>query len=1232
MEPEEPQTSLPEEDRADIRPDLPGLRTQEGIGTNTTGRSSGGATSSTAGSGFFNAKGDTNTSSTSDTPNSLASAEKGAGGSGTNSLVNSPTLSTPSRLKQLFGSKRRRAAIGGGTAVIIGGVFFATTIVSGPLQLVHLSQILQRDFSGLDSTSSSRTKGLFRFARTGNIGETRVGKIGSTVFGKTISQLSELGIEFQTNSFDNIKSATIDTGKLAKNYPELKNMTEAERRSFLADQFGIEESKLQKIGSGSDVSGTKFAVNSRDFDVKATQALTDKSLAQLDDGKIVGAMKRRVLSKFFDLPNLFHPLQRAKANATKKIVTNAERKAADSQREEALKQPVEDTGAGARANIKDKLSGLDVSGGVSKALLVTAGMCLIRSVAGDVVTVNRTSIVLPSAIEATDKIAVGSEAQSNNSDVSLDDEGNVVTGFIDDNGNNIWQGKALQSLAGMNPSGEDLSNDYKQAFSGQTTAKNINDKLGGGGFGAVACSTPGQIIQGIAGLGLLISGVADGGASWAAKAATVGAETAGTAGAFSLLEHQFTNLLKSNAVVPKVFGGPLGGNLLAYGARETGNITARASGGIELSPSASAAIDKEQTIASQQEFAHKSFFAQMFDLHDYRSLASQFSDALSASPSHNVEVLTSSLVHLGSIIPSIFSGFTPKVAAATTYDWGFPHYGIPDSILNDPNLADPYANADVVAQLLDGPSGQGYIDKANTCFGVDISKGSDGWDAIPSEAVNPNDDSYVAANCSDLGDYNWKRLIIFIFDTQTMKAVDCYQGDTDSSAQSCTDLSSGNGSADDTSKTTSFTIATWNMLGASHTDPGGDTPGRAAYDDRMVKAVGVMKENRFDIVGLQELESKQRQKLLQLAGDTYDIYPSSDVTTNHLSENSIIWNKSQFSFVDGGKTTIVYNSTLNHDTPWVKLKDTSTGQTFYVTNTHDPVDENNKAFRVQDAKIHLNDVQNKMKGGDPVFLTGDFNSSFKVTAADYPDRDKLTYCILTSTGNIDNAYDVMNNKSGKCPTTDINAIDHIYVSNGVSVSSWEHLVNTDTNYASDHDPVVAAISVSSGSLPSGNAQDLAKQLLPYISQGKIRCGTAAGGSGPANCLDIQNTASGQAIGGNCRVDGLTPHLLGLILGLVKDDGWTLGISAICSNHHPEGDGPYAGHSYGSAADFSIQNGSSGAQAAADEKFVDDAAALLKSTGGSFGQTQCHPAYSVLQNSKFTTFADDCSHQHIRAAP
>ncbi len=254
-------------------------------------------------------------------------------------------------------------------------------------------------------------------------------------------------------------------------------------------------------------------------------------------------------------------------------------------------------------------------------------------------------------------------------------------------------------------------------------------------------------------------------------------------------------------------------------------------------------------------------------------------------------------------------------------------------------------------------------------------------------------------------------------------------------------------------------IATYNVLGASHTDAGGDTPGRAAYGDRIVRAVNVMKTNKFDVVGLQELESKQRSTLLQSAGNTYDIYPTSDISANRQSENSIIWDESKFSLLAGGSNTIAYDAHNNRDLPWVKLQAKANGHVFYVFNTHDPLNNDNPQYREQAAREHLSDLRSKATGDTPAFLTGDFNSSFDPrTGKDFADRSRLSYCILTAGGDIFNTYDLFHKKTGACPTTGTSAIDHIYVSNGVTVKKWKHLRNSDTNYASDHDPVFVNVS------------------------------------------------------------------------------------------------------------------------------------------------------------------------------
>ncbi len=1165
----------------------------------------------------------------------------------------SPNSSSTSKRRVRF--TKRRAAVGGGiTAMVIAGVVGISSIVQGPFQLVHLGEILKKNLFGTEQSTASRTKGLFRYARSGEYGETRLGSVGSKFFHKYIDQLKEIGVEFQTGSGSVLQSATIDTGKLAEKYPELKGMTPDEARSFLAEKFpSLSIDQLQHVSPSGVSGGHIFEVDARDFSVKDSLGLISDSGAQLGSGKTITAIKMRPLAKFFNLPSLWHPEQRALAKKVNAYFTKADRAKTVKEEAKALEPPDSGKLALAKENLKSRLDGNE--GKLSAALLASAGVCIVRDVADDVPTVNRGAIVVPAAIKATSKEALASQAQSGN-DITIRQAGAQAESLVDANGKSIWAAKALTATYDpTTQTGQDIPPEYQQAFSKDTTAQTIKSTVGGGSIGGLLCSPFGQVIQIAGSITLLLAGPFTGGASWGIAAARAGAGVAATSGVIGLLKSQLVDKLKNNSVVPDVLSGPLGGNLLAFGARESSNIGARASGGVELSSTQSAALDRQEFVASQQDYKNKSFFAQMFDINDYRTPAAKLADSLDSVSTKNLNNMATSFLNIGSVLPHLFSSLAPKAHAANQpYDWAYPRYGIPDELLNDPALADPYDNADKVAVLLDSGLG-GYADRAKTCFGVDIAKGADGWQVTDDPAmagsggVNPNDSSYADAqpHCNDLSDPNWKRMILFVFDSRTMDAIDCYQGDSASSDQSCSNV--GYTPAADTSTQSSpssvaavsFKIGTYNLLGASHTDPGGDTQAYDSYDVRMTRAVKIMKDNGFEVAGLQELESKQRTKLLQLAGDTYDIYPTTDITTNRFSENSIIWDKSKFSLEEGGKTTIAYNATLDRDIPWVKLKDKGSGQTFYVFNTHDPVNKVNADFRVKDARIHLTDLEGKLQTGSPVFMTGDFNSSYSVTSDDLSDRSLLTYCILTSTGKIKDSYDAFKGRDGACPTTDLNAIDHVYLSNDVSVSSWDHIsdVSDKKARASDHAPVIASVSFGGG-LASGTAKDLAAQLLPYIQQGKISCN----GGESHDCSDIQNTATGTSIRGGkgCMVDSLQPGLLGLLLGVAKA-GHTVILSALCSDHYNDG---LRGHAGGRAADFNYVEGvflgegedaqgtvpwtAQGAvgqkKTQVDQKLLQDVASFMpKSTG--FGQTQCHAGFSFL--SGFKTFPDGCHHQHIQ---
>lgn len=660
---------------------------------------------------------------------------------------------------------------------LIGGILFATLlgggggliIISGPLQLIHLSQVLQRNFAGNENNSAHRAKGLFRYHRTGDVGETRVGRMASRSYAKTIAQLKNVGIELPRNPLTGHATATtIDISK----HPEFKGMDRAQATKAIANKYGVAESTVNRIGTGADINSHKFAITMNDLNLKASESLQYTSVKTLNDGKVPTAMKMRPLKRFHNLPKLFSPLERAYKTRVNQLATAAARRQAAKERSQQRKPPQSSKIAEAKNNLKSKLAGHQ--GALSGALLATGAVCLVRSVADDVVTVNRAEIVTPATIEAIDKIAVG--AQSSTGNARLEQMGPEVESFRDKDGRTIWESKPLQVTAGNpDPRGDDITDDFKQGFSNKTTASEIRSWLDIPG-GGIACSGPGQIFQGVVGVGLIFLGPA----GWAVNAAKGAASMAATGGVIYLLQKQFSKLIAEQPLVDLPAGGPLGGHILAYGGREAANIGGRMSGGIELTDAESNALDRQLLEQDRKDLAAKSFFARTFDIYDHRSLAAKTLQRVNTDGPQNITNIASGLVNFSGMASGFTSILTAKAfAAEEPYDWGTPRYEIPTDIIRDPRYEDPYDNADKVAQLLNSNGQNGvpdYIAKADKCFGVRISKGAEGWDAISEREVNPAEADYANANCSERSD-NWKRVMLFVFDTRQMASHACYDGD-----------------------------------------------------------------------------------------------------------------------------------------------------------------------------------------------------------------------------------------------------------------------------------------------------------------------------------------------------------------------------------------------------------------------------------------------------------------------
>nr|MBP7837173.1 endonuclease/exonuclease/phosphatase family protein [Candidatus Saccharibacteria bacterium] len=272
-----------------------------------------------------------------------------------------------------------------------------------------------------------------------------------------------------------------------------------------------------------------------------------------------------------------------------------------------------------------------------------------------------------------------------------------------------------------------------------------------------------------------------------------------------------------------------------------------------------------------------------------------------------------------------------------------------------------------------------------------------------------------------------------------------------------------------------FRVATLNARGASHTDGAGAEDHLANNNSasRIKFTQNVIQSNNFDIIGFQELEPVQSKYLdKNLTGF--------DHTEKGKGADRIMWNTSRFTKTDEG----TWKSTYFRgpiDEPWVKLQDNNTGQELYVMNVHDPINKGHgsAATRYSNALKHLAQVK-LLSQNAPVVFTGDFNQGYvKGTGAGALSDAKTTYCVLVGDGTMSDTYDIVAGRDSGCPDNPkpraksaAAQIDHIYVSAGLTATSFDAIPRGYTSNGSDHPTVFSDISIPGGSTTSGSGGDL----------------------------------------------------------------------------------------------------------------------------------------------------------------
>lgn len=542
----------------------------------------------------------------------------------------------------------------------------------------------------------------------------------------------------------------------------------------------------------------------------------------------------------------------------------------------------------------------------------------------------------------------------------------------------------------------------------------------------------------------------------------------------------FVRMFINDAVGNSPSGGRMF-DLAAGGADVSGNTYAHYGlGGKVIGAQTAENIRNSREQERLSEFENQTFFARMFDTSSNYSLVTQASMALPTTGLKGLgQTVFGSITNPLGMVSSLSLGGSGSASAATTGMsdlFGVAQYGY------DAN--DPVFTTDPEKYWTD-----------NKCDDPEqVKKWGEAGVVNPDTGIPENNQTFgcklLETTISASGAYFTDKLLT----ADELGEVDSTQTDIGEEGQ--------------------YNIATYNVRGASHTDHGGGINSH----DRMKASVQIIRDQKMDVVGLQEFQESQRKDFLEMTDKEYGIFPTgADYGKNNSSVNSIIWLDSRFELLEGGTRQFEYFQGIDQ-IPWVKLKDKATLTEFIVTNTHDPADTTNNTgvrgeMRLRNAQRHVDFAKTWADKGLPVFITGDFNSKYspRSNRQDHP-KPNLPYCVMTQkVGDktlLALAEDAVKGDYSTCPRDGGGPVDWVVVTHETVKVTGYKLVkervdivgSEDEDTESDHNPIIASVlmgaAATSGVGTAKMGDDYAKECGP------MKAGGAPGLVCDGECVDF----------------------------------------------------------------------------------------------------------------------------------
>jgi hypothetical protein len=259
-----------------------------------------------------------------------------------------------------------------------------------------------------------------------------------------------------------------------------------------------------------------------------------------------------------------------------------------------------------------------------------------------------------------------------------------------------------------------------------------------------------------------------------------------------------------------------------------------------------------------------------------------------------------------------------------------------------------------------------------------------------------------------------------------------------------------------------FNVASFNLLGSSHTGPGGHSPRLASGPQRLNGALRILAQHQITVVGFQEFQPNQRAAFRNRARG-WQMYPGLSMG-RRAGENSVAWRTDTWEMVKPGLIPIPYFNGRIRPMPYVLLRNKQTGVQAYFSTFHNPanIGGNQARYRREATRRQIRLFNQLESTKTPQFVTGDMN-----------ERGEY-FCRVTGATPLTAAAGGSN--SGGCRPPKRAQIDWIFGSPGVQWTRYVVDRSPLVRRTTDHPVIVASVTLDA--LRFDNAYDPNAPITP----------------------------------------------------------------------------------------------------------------------------------------------------------